>query len=120
MSKPENSGNDHKQLLARITALETLQQVARDLTAELDHDALLQKILRAAITVSGSTAGSLFLYDRSTHELVFKVIVGGGGTRSKNSAFPPKRGLPGSVLRGSARSLWIMPSRTRVILARPL
>ncbi|MCC7163839.1 MAG: GAF domain-containing sensor histidine kinase [Anaerolineae bacterium] len=95
MSKPENSGNDHKQLLARITALETLQQVARDLTAELDHDALLQKILRAAITVSGSTAGSLFLYDRSTHELVFKVIVGGGGDALKEQRIPAEKGIAG-------------------------
>ncbi len=82
-------------LRARITALETLQTIARDLTAELDLDALLRKILRAAMHVSHSTAGSLFLYDAATHDLVFKVIVGGGGDALKETRIPADRGIVG-------------------------
>lgn len=89
------SPSERAQLHARIRALETLQTIARELTAELDLDALLQKILRAAMHVSRSTAGSLFLYDAATHELVFKVIVGGGGDALKETRIPADRGLAG-------------------------
>lgn len=85
--------NDH--LHARIRALESLQTIARELTAELDLNVLLEKILRAAMEVSHSTAGTLFLYDAATHELVFKVIVGGGGDALKESRIPADRGIAG-------------------------
>jgi signal transduction histidine kinase len=45
--------------------------------------------------VSRSTAGSLFLYDAATHELVFKVIVGGGGDALKESRIPADKGIAG-------------------------
>lgn len=86
---------EHQQLLARIAALETLQQVARDLSAVLDLDSLLTKILRSAMDVSRSTAGSLFLHDAATHELVFKVIVGGGGDALKEQRIPAEKGIAG-------------------------
>jgi len=86
---------EREQLRARIAALETLQDVARDLTAELDLETLLEKILRAARQVSHSTAGTLFLYDGATHELVFKVIVGGGGDALKEKRLPADRGIAG-------------------------
>ncbi len=82
-------------LYARIAALEMLQNVARELTAELDLEALLTKILGAAIQVSHSTAGSLFLYDPAGHELVFKVIVGGGGDVLLETRIPADRGIAG-------------------------
>lgn len=85
----------HAALHARINALQTLQNVARELTAELDLSTLLAKILRAAMDVSHSTAGSLFLYDAATHELVFKVIVGGGGDALRDTRIPADRGIAG-------------------------
>lgn len=84
-----------ERLYARIAALETLQDVARDLTAELDLTTLLEKILRAARQVSHSTAGTLFLYDPTTHELVFKVVIGGGGDALKEKRLPADRGIAG-------------------------
>lgn len=86
---------EHTRLQARIEALEQLQHSARELTAELDLDALLKKILSAAMQVSHSTAGSLFLYDDATHELVFKVIVGGGGDALLETRIPADRGIAG-------------------------
>lgn len=84
-----------EQLRARVAALETLQRIARELTAELDHELLLKKILRAAMDVSHSTAGSLFLYDAASKELVFKVIVGGGGDALKETRVPATQGIAG-------------------------
>lgn len=92
---PHLTHQEHQQLLARITALETLQQVARDLSAVLDLDTLLTRILSSAIEVSRSTAGSLFLHDAATRELVFKVIVGGGGDALKEQRIPAERGIAG-------------------------
>lgn len=82
---------------ARIAALEKLAQVTRALTAELDHEALLKKILHAAIEVSASRAGTLFLYDAEAQALVFRVIVGGGGDVLKNSRVPVTQGIAGEA-----------------------
>jgi len=86
---------ERAQFLTRIAALEMLQHAARELNAELDLPALLEKILRAAMKVSRSTAGSLFLYDAAAHELVFKVIVGGGGEALRETAISADRGIAG-------------------------
>src|SRR4051812_31454666 len=89
------SASEREHLVARIAALETLQNIARDLTAELDLETLLEKILRAARQVCHSTAGTLFLYDSATHELVFKVIVGGGGDALKEKRISADLGIAG-------------------------
>jgi signal transduction histidine kinase len=82
-------------LRARVLALEKLLAVTRELTVELDHETLLKKILRAAMEVSHSTAGSLLLYDAAAHELVFKVVLGGGGDVLKNTRVPVTQGIAG-------------------------
>lgn len=82
-------------LEARVAALRTLQDVARDLTAELDLDLLLHKILRAAVDVMGCTAGSLLLFDRSTAELVFEVVEGGGGEELEKTRIKSDQGIAG-------------------------
>src|SRR5581483_619774 len=82
-------------LRARVLALEKLLAVTRELTVKLDHETLLKKILRAAMEVSHSTAGSLLLYDAAAHELVFKVVLGGGGDVLKNTRVPVTQGIAG-------------------------
>lgn len=80
---------------ARVAALEQLQSVALDLIAELDLETLLKKILRAAMEVSHSSAGSLLLYDAAEQALVFQVIVGGGGDALKDTRVPTTQGIAG-------------------------
>lgn len=89
------SPEEHSALRTRIAALETLQQVAREVSGDLELESLLKKILRAAMDVSHSTEGSLFLYDPAAHELVFKVVVGGGGDALKEKGIPADRGIAG-------------------------
>ncbi len=86
---------NYERLQARVSALETLQRVARDLAAELNLETLLKKILGAAMDVSQSTAGTLFLHDPDTNELVFKVVVGGGEEILKETRIPAGRGIAG-------------------------
>lgn len=82
---------------ARVAALETLLQVTRELTAELEHEALLTKILRAAMRVSRSSAGSLLLRDAAADALVFRVVVGGGGGALKDTRVPLTQGIAGEA-----------------------
>ncbi len=82
---------------ARVAALETLLQVTRELTAELDHEALLTKILRAAMRVTRSSAGSLLLRDAAADALVFRVVVGGGGGALKDTRVPLTQGIAGEA-----------------------
>lgn len=92
---PADMENQLARLQARVAALRVLQDVARDLTAELDLDRLLHKTLRAAVTVMGCTAGSLLLYDADTKELVFEVVEGGGGDELEKTRIPSDRGIAG-------------------------
>jgi signal transduction histidine kinase len=61
----------------RARQLEMLNQVARSLTSELELDPLLNRILESAVDILRCEAGSLFLIDDETGELVFEVVVGG-------------------------------------------
>ncbi|MCG3139495.1 MAG: hypothetical protein HDKAJFGB_00370 [Anaerolineae bacterium] len=92
-----NDTAEYAALSARIAALETLLRVTSELTAELDHEALLTKILRAAMQVTDSNAGSLLLYDAAVKALVFRVVVGGGGDALKGTAVPVTQGIAGQV-----------------------
>lgn len=87
--------NQVERLRARVDALRAVQDVARDLTAELDLDRLLHKILRASVTVMGCAAGSLLLYDPSTSELVFEVVEGGGGEALEKTRIKSDQGIAG-------------------------
>jgi signal transduction histidine kinase len=82
-------------LKARVAGLRALQDVARDLTAELDLDRLLHKILRAAVNVMGCTAGSLLLCDPATSDLVFEVVEGGGGDSLEKTRIRSDQGIAG-------------------------
>ncbi len=86
-----------EQYKSRVAALRALQNVAREVTAELDLNRLLHKILRAAVTVLNCTGGSLLLYDPSTAELVFEVVEGGGGQALEKMRIRADQGIAGAV-----------------------
>ena len=60
----------------RARQLATLNEVARSLTSTLEIDPLLNRILQSATSILNCEAGSLFLVDEETDELVFEVTVG--------------------------------------------
>ena len=61
-----------EQLEKRVAALLAVQDIAQELTSELNPERLLNKILRAAVTVLDASEGSLLLWAPSD-ELVFAV-----------------------------------------------
>jgi signal transduction histidine kinase len=69
----------------RARQLATLNEISKELSSTLDLENLLVRIMRAAVEILGTEAGTLFLIDDSTNELVFRVVEGGAqnlvGTR---------------------------------------
>jgi signal transduction histidine kinase/putative methionine-R-sulfoxide reductase with GAF domain len=60
----------------RARQLSTLNEITRQLTSTLESEPLLNNILENAVIILNCEAGSLFLVDDQTDELVFKVTVG--------------------------------------------
>ena len=81
----------------RIAALTVLQNVARNLTSELDLDKLLREILHSAVMVLKASAGSLLLWDEVTNELIFEVTDGGAGEALEGQRMPADKGIAGWV-----------------------
>src|SRR5205814_10646034 len=69
----------------RARQLATLNEISKELSSTLDLERLLVLIMRAAVEILGTEAGTLFLIDDQTNELVFRVVEGGAqnlvGTR---------------------------------------
>jgi len=60
----------------RAYQLSTLNDLTRQLTSTLELEPLLQNILENAVSILNCEAGSLFLVDENTDDLIFKVTVG--------------------------------------------
>ena len=88
---------DNAAALEHIFALQTMQEVARSLSGELNLQPLLHMILASAVQVMGASAGSLLLLDQESHELVFQVIEGGGGAALEGTRMPADKGIAGWV-----------------------
>lgn len=89
---------DFLRLSEQTAALQVLQEMTLKLTSELNIQSLLKNILNSAIKVVGAVAGSLFLLDMHTDELVFEVVVGGGGQALEGQRMPKDKGIAGWVL----------------------
>lgn len=79
------------------SALETLLEASRALSAEFDFPVLLSKVMATAARVTGAEAGSLLLLDDRTGELVFDTALGAVGERVKSVRLKPGEGLSGWV-----------------------
>jgi len=60
----------------RARQLSLLNDIGRSLTSTLDLPSLLNQILENAIEIIGCEAGTLFLVDEDTDELIFEVVLG--------------------------------------------
>lgn len=82
----------------RAHQLSTLNEITRQLTSTLDLDLLLQNILENAVGILNCEAGSLFLLDEQTGELVFRVTVGPVATNLIGKRLPPGTGIVGRAV----------------------
>lgn len=82
----------------RARQLSLLNQISRELTSTLEVKRLLRLILESAISILGCQAGSLFLVDEETGELVFEVVVGPVEEALTGKRLPPGTGLVGQAV----------------------
>ncbi len=80
----------------RARQLATLNAISSELSSTLDLENLLVRIVRSAVDMLNTEAGSLFLVDETTNDLIFRVVEGGAqdlvGTR-----VPAGKGIVGEA-----------------------
>ena len=84
----------------RARQLTTLNEITRQLTGTLETEPLLQNILDSAVTILNCEAGSLFLVDEQTDELVFKATAGPVASNLAGQRLAPGTGIVGQAVQG--------------------
>ncbi|MCF6277342.1 MAG: GAF domain-containing protein [Anaerolineales bacterium] len=82
----------------RARQLSTLNEITRQLTSTLELEPLLQNILENAVGILNSEAGSLFMVDEDTDELVFAVTVGPVADNLVGKRLPAGSGIAGKAV----------------------
>lgn len=82
----------------RARQLATLNEIGRSLTSTLELKPLLSRILKSATEILNCAAGSLFLVDSQTGELVFEVVIGPVAADLTGKRLPPGTGLVGEAV----------------------
>jgi signal transduction histidine kinase len=82
----------------RAYQLASLNEIGRSLTSTLELKPLLNQILKSATEILNCAAGSLFLVDQQTGELVFEVVIGPVASDLAGKRLPPGTGLVGEAV----------------------
>ncbi len=82
----------------RAQQLSILNVITRQLTSTLDLQPLLKSILENATEILNTEAGSLFLVDQQTDELIFEVTVGPVASNLVGQRLPPGTGFVGKAV----------------------
>ncbi|MEP7136906.1 MAG: GAF domain-containing protein [Chloroflexota bacterium] len=86
----------------RAYQLSTLNEITRQLTSTLEQEPLLQNILDNAVSILNCEAGTLFLVDEQTGDLVFRVIVSPVAGNLLNKRLPAGTGIVGRAVQTRA------------------
>lgn len=79
----------------RAHQLATLNEITRQLTSTLEQEPLLRNILDNAVKILNCEAGTLFLMDEQTGELIFRVTTGPVAGNLLGQRLPPGTGVAG-------------------------
>ncbi len=82
----------------RARQLSMLNEIARQLTSTLETEPLLNNVLENAVNILNCEAGSLFLVDEQTDELIFKMAIGPVAADLVGKRLPPGSGIVGRVV----------------------
>lgn len=82
----------------RAYQLYTLNEITRQLTSTLEQEPLLQNILENAVNILNCEAGTLFLMDEPTGDLIFRVTVGPVATNLLGQRLPAGAGIVGRAV----------------------
>ena len=82
----------------RAHQLSILNDITRQLSGTLETEPLLQNILDSAVSILNCEAGSLFLLDESTDEMVFKATAGPVASNLAGQRLAPGTGIVGEAV----------------------
>ncbi len=82
----------------RAAQLAALNRITRQLSSTLELPSLLEQILTNAVKLLAAEAGTLFLVDEETGELVFSVVTGPVEQGLVGKRLPPRSGLVGRAI----------------------
>ncbi len=82
----------------RARQLGTLNEVTRQLTSTLELEPLLQNILESAVEILNCEAGTFFMVDGQTNELIFRVTAGPVAKDLMGQRIQPGRGIVGRTV----------------------
>jgi signal transduction histidine kinase/putative methionine-R-sulfoxide reductase with GAF domain len=82
----------------RAHQLSTLNEITRQLTSTLEQEPLLRYILENAVTILNCEAGTLFLMDEPTGDLIFRVTVGPVASNLLGQRLPAGSGIVGRAV----------------------
>lgn len=82
----------------RAKQLSTLNEITQQLTSTLEHEPLLKNILESAVQILDCEAGSLFMVDEQTDELIFTVAVGPVAPDLIGKRLPLGQGIVGQAV----------------------
>jgi signal transduction histidine kinase len=86
----------------RAYQLATLNEITRQLTSTLEQEPLLQNILENAVSILNCEAGTLFLMDDQTDDLIFRVTVGPVAGNLLGQRLPAGTGIVGRAVQSRA------------------
>jgi len=86
----------------RAHQLSILNEITRQLTSTLEQEPLLQNILENAVNILNCEAGTLFLMDEQTGDLVFRVTVGPVATNLLGQRLSAGTGIVGRAVQSRA------------------
>jgi len=86
----------------RAYQLATLNEITRQLTSTLEQEPLLQNILDNAVSILNCEAGTLFLKDDQSDDLIFRVTVGPVAGNLLNQRLPAGTGIVGRAVQSRA------------------
>jgi len=81
----------------RANQLATLMDVSSAISATLDLDVALERVMDRAVAILNAEAGSLLLMDRFGKELTFEVVLGPTGAELQGVKTPVGTGIVGTV-----------------------
>ena len=82
----------------RAHQLTTLNEITRQLTSTLEQEPLLRNILENAVTILNCEAGTLFLMDEQTGDLIFRVTTGPVATNLLGQRLQAGAGVAGRAV----------------------
>jgi signal transduction histidine kinase/putative methionine-R-sulfoxide reductase with GAF domain len=86
----------------RAHQLSTLNEITRQLTSTLEQEPLLRNILENAVSILNCEAGTLFLMDEPTGDLIFRVTVGPVATNLLGQRLQAGMGVVGRAVQSRA------------------